>query len=226
MTLLLTPREATRASGCAVVIDVMRAFTTAAWAFHLGAERIVLLRHLEEALELKSRTPGSLAFQDGALQAGFDLANSPVQIQHLDLVGRTVFQRTSAGTQGALAASGCEPLICTGFATADATAAHLRLTQPDHLAFVITGEDGRAAEDVACAEYIAASIAAPAVSAAPYREAARNSRAAKSLHEAAEKGYAGVHRDDVERCLEVGRFDFVMHARREAGLLTLRPSAA
>ena len=57
-----TPQEITQGSGGAVVIDVLRAFTVTAWAFHLGAERIVLLRGLDEALALKARTPGALAF--------------------------------------------------------------------------------------------------------------------------------------------------------------------
>src|SRR5215213_7695499 len=50
--------------GTSVVIDVIRAFTTAAWAFELGAERIVLVQGIEEALELKGRLPGSLAMKD------------------------------------------------------------------------------------------------------------------------------------------------------------------
>jgi phosphosulfolactate phosphohydrolase-like enzyme len=44
-----------------VVIEVMGAFTVTAWAFPLRADRIVLLRELNEALELKPQTPESLA---------------------------------------------------------------------------------------------------------------------------------------------------------------------
>lgn len=65
----------------AVVVDVMRAFTVAAWAFHRGAERIVFAETLDEALELKARHPGWLAFQDGPVVPGFDLANSPAQLR-------------------------------------------------------------------------------------------------------------------------------------------------
>src|SRR3954469_16091461 len=65
----------------AVVIDVIRAFTTAAWAFELGAERIVLVKGLDEALELKARLPGSLAMKDGEPAPGFELSNSPAQMQ-------------------------------------------------------------------------------------------------------------------------------------------------
>lgn len=203
----------------------MRAFTVAAWAFHLGADRIVLLQELNEALELKTLTPGSLAFQDGEPKPGFDLANSPVKIESLDLRGKTIFQRTTSGTRGALAAAKFDPLVCASFATAKATATYLRSVPPAGVAFIITGENGRAVEDIACAEYIAALTEDSSVAAAPFLEAARASRAAMELREAVAKGYSGVHDDDVERCLEPDRFDFVMRARFEDGLLTLRRNA-
>ncbi len=89
----------------AVVVDVMRAFTVAAWAFRRGAEKIVFTGTQEEALELKARNPGWLAFQDGAPVPGFDLANSPARLRSLEVRGRTIVQKTTAGTAGALALS-------------------------------------------------------------------------------------------------------------------------
>ncbi len=219
---VLTPEQVARASGGAVIIDVMRAFTVTAWAFHLGAERIVLLRALEEALALKARHPGSLAFQDGEPSPGFDLANSPVRIERLALRGRRVFQRTTAGTQGANAAAHCRPLLCTGFATARATAAYLRGHPDIAWHFVPTGDAGTATEDIACAEYIQALLADPGAVSRPFLDQARRSRAARDLLAAAQVGHAGVDPGDVERCLEADRFDFVMRAASEDGLLTLR----
>ncbi|MGX1564236.1 2-phosphosulfolactate phosphatase, partial [Streptomyces sp. NPDC055509] len=87
----------------AVVIDVMRAFTTAAWAFHRGADKIVLAADEGEALEIKAGHPGWLALKDGAPVSGFDLVNSPGLLQEADLAGRTLIQKTTAGTVGALA---------------------------------------------------------------------------------------------------------------------------
>lgn len=46
--------------GVAIVIDVMRAYTVAAWAFHRGAREIVLMDGLEEAVSLAATMPGSL----------------------------------------------------------------------------------------------------------------------------------------------------------------------
>jgi 2-phosphosulfolactate phosphatase len=216
-------REAAHAErGTGIVIDVMRAFTVAAWAFHLGAEKIVLLDDLDEALALKTADPGSLAFRDGPLTIGFELANSPVRIERLDVRGRTIYQRTGAGTRAALAAAHLEPLFCTGFATAPATAAALRKAKSDRCVFVISGEGGTAAEDLACAQYVAALVDDPTAPAARFVDAARTSKAANDLNEVAWRGSAGVDPGDVTRCLEVGRFDFAMAAAVENGLLTLR----
>ncbi|WP_212735538.1 2-phosphosulfolactate phosphatase [Herbidospora galbida] len=45
--------ELTDTPRVAVVVDVMRAFTLAAWAFARGAEKIALAGSLDEALALK-----------------------------------------------------------------------------------------------------------------------------------------------------------------------------
>jgi 2-phosphosulfolactate phosphatase len=90
--------------------------------------------------------------------------------------------------------------------------------------FVVTGEEGRADEDLACAEYIGRRIdGEDDAEAAPYLRRARASRAAADLVDGVRLGYRGVHRDDVELCLEVDRFSFAMVARRDASLMVLRP---
>ena len=49
------------ATGVVLVIDVLRAFSTAAYAFSRGAKEIRLVSGVEEALELKEQTPNSKA---------------------------------------------------------------------------------------------------------------------------------------------------------------------
>lgn len=88
------------------------------------------------------------------------------------------------------------------------------------MTFVVTGEGGKADEDLACAEYIGRCMAGGDVEAAPYLRRARNSRAAADLAGGLRSGY---HPDDVELCLEVDRFPFAMMARQEEALTVLRP---
>lgn len=211
-----------RVDGPAVVIDVMRAFTTAAWAFHLGVERIVLCAETEEALRVKARLPGALALKDAQPLPGFELSNSPVELQQRPgLAGRTIVQRTTAGTVGAVAARRADPLYCASFVCARATADALRAMRPRKVSFIVTGEDGAGDEDLACAEYIAALLAGSA-DPAPFLERAAASRAAETLRERIARRTPGVHPLDVDACLEADRFDFVMRAREEDGLLVLR----
>ncbi|MFF7981368.1 2-phosphosulfolactate phosphatase [Streptomyces sp. NPDC007901] len=207
----------------AVVIDVMRAFTVAAWAFRRGAERIVLADTLDEVLELKARHPGWLAFQDGPAVPGFDLANSPAQLRSLDVAGRTIVQKTTAGTVGAMAVAGARLLLCASFVVAGATAAVLRRERPQAVTFVVTGDGGRADEDLACAQYIAGRVTDDGVAPGPFVERARNSGAAARLAEGVRLGWTGVHAEDVPMCLEADTFPFAMAAAREDGHLVLRP---
>ncbi|HMB23158.1 MAG TPA: 2-phosphosulfolactate phosphatase, partial [Anaerolineales bacterium] len=90
------------ATGAVIVIDVIRAFTNAAFALARGAKEIYPVGTVEEALHLRAALPNSLACGEvgGVPPKEFDFGNSPTQTSTLDLNGRTIIQRTSAGTQG------------------------------------------------------------------------------------------------------------------------------
>ncbi|MFF2194818.1 2-phosphosulfolactate phosphatase [Streptomyces sp. NPDC058157] len=206
----------------AVVVDVMRAFTTAAWAFAQGAERIVLARSLDEALALKARHPEWVALKDGASAPGFDAVNSPGFLRSAELGGRTVVQKTTAGTVGALAVEDAPLVLCAGFVVAEATAQVVRGCGSPSVTFVVTGDDGRAEEDLACAEYIAGRVAGDEAPPDAFLRRAAASRAAAGLAEGVRQGYRGVHPDDVALCLEADRFPYAMVARREGPLMVLR----
>ncbi|WP_282202437.1 2-phosphosulfolactate phosphatase [Kitasatospora fiedleri] len=217
-TRFLAVGELTGTPSVAVVIDVMRAFTTAAWAFAQGAERIVLAESLDGARELKARHPGWIALKDGPPAPGFDAVNSPGLIRGTDLTGRTLVQKTTAGTVGALAVRGADLVLCASFVVAGATARALH-GRPE-ATFVVTGEDGRAEEDLACARYIAHRATGPSPDPAPYLRRAAESTAAAELAQGVREG---VHPDDVRLCLELDRFPFAMAAAPEDGLMVLRP---
>lgn len=220
--------------GTAVVLDVIRAYTTAAWAFELGAERIVLTDDIDEALRLKAAIPGALAMKDSTPLPGFELSNSPVELQSHDLRAKTIVQRTTHGTVGAVAAREAGRIYCASFLTALETAWAITLSGAEEATFVVTGENGAAEEDRACAEYIAAVLellnTSHAVNLdeppsrvaklilhdhAPYLARAAASNAARLVAQRAADGLPGVHPGDVEACLDINRFDFVMMAREE-----------
>ncbi|GAB2579214.1 2-phosphosulfolactate phosphatase [Streptomyces capparidis] len=206
----------------AVVVDVMRAFTVAAWAFAQGAEKIVLAESLDDALALKARHPEWAALKDGPPAPGFDAVNSPGLLRSVDLAGRTVVQKTTAGTVGALAVKEAPLVLCAGFVVAEATARLLRARECGSVTFVVTGEDGQAEEDLACAQYIARRATGAATDAAEFLRRAGESRAAAELAQGVREG---AHPDDVPLCLELDRFPFAMVATSEDSLMVLRPCA-
>ncbi|WP_105969072.1 2-phosphosulfolactate phosphatase [Streptomyces geranii] len=214
--------ELTEVPSVAVVIDVMRAYTVAAWAFGQGAEKIVLAESLDAALALKARHPDWVALKDGPPAPGFDAVNSPGLLRSVDLGGRTVVQKTTAGTVGALAVKDASLVLCAGFVVAEATARLLRARACDSVTFVVTGEDGRADEDLACAQYIAGRAVDDGTDATEFLRRAADSRAAAELTEGVRQG---VHPDDVALCVELDRFPFAMVAALEGPLMVLRPHA-
>lgn len=153
-------KDAHKACGVVVVIDVLRAFTTAAHAFNQGALKIYPVASVAEALMLKEKTPGTLIMGevDGNKPEEFDIGNSPEEVSRCDLRGKIMIQRTSAGTQGIVRTVNASHLFAASFVVAKATADHIRTLFPDAVSFIITGEsmgrDGE--EDRACGEYIQA----------------------------------------------------------------------
>ncbi len=127
--------------GAVVVVDVIRAFTTAAYAFGAGADAIYLVASVDDALAFKSRHAGVLAMgeEHGRRPAGFDFPNSPVAVSRADLTGCTLVQRTSAGTQGVIAATHADRLWVASLANASATAHAVDAANLGDPSYVITG---------------------------------------------------------------------------------------
>ena len=115
---LLTGAE--RAQGAVVIIDVFRAFTTAAVALARGAAKIIMVGTVEEALRSRDAGLGQICMGEvgGHKPDGFDLGNSPFDASQALLDGTTVIQRTSAGTQGIVAARQATQLYAGSLVTA------------------------------------------------------------------------------------------------------------
>lgn len=214
--------DAHKARGVVVVIDVLRAFTTAAHAFNAGAERIFPLADVEEAFLLGKAIPGSLIMGevDGDKPAGFDFGNSPDQFKEHDLSGYTLIQRTSAGTQGIVAAKSADRLFATSFVVAKATALSILKLAANEVSFVVTGESmGRDGdEDRACAEYIQALILNKNPQAAIYTRRVSQSTAGASFLKDENRAVLG---KDLELSVQVDRFSFSMPIKRQGDLLVM-----
>lgn len=214
-------------SGAVVVVDVIRAFTTAAYAFGAGAREIVLVDTVEAALAYKATHPGALAMGEdrGRRPDGFDFSNSPVALANADLEGREIVQRTSAGTQGVVAARHADRLWCASLVCASATAAAIDAADLGAPTYVITGRfaddpDASGDDDLLTARHIEAVRTGQAHDAASTVEAIRHSREAwRTLA----LGSDDAHPQDVEFALRIDLFRFAMEVTRAEGRLRMRP---
>jgi len=209
------------ATGLVVVIDVLRAFSNAAYAFSVGAESITLVSGIEEALALKAQMPGALVMGEvgGFPPPGFNFGNSPTEIVRQDLRDKHLIQRTGAGTQGAVRSANAEQLFAASFAVAGATVAAIQQIKPEQVTFVITGRyfDG---EDMACAEYLAARLAGETPDPEPYLERVR--QAVELRHMA---GFPNLE-SDLDYCTSLDACSFAMPIFRENGRLVMRSLGA
>jgi 2-phosphosulfolactate phosphatase len=149
---------AKRARGLVVVIDVFRAFTTAAYVMANGAQRIHPVATLGEAFALRGEHPDWVLMgeRDGKPVPGFDYGNSPYLIRDVGFSGRVVVQSTSAGTQGIVNASGADEVLPGSFVMADAIVDYIEARSSSVLSLVAIGAGGRerSPEDEFLAEYI------------------------------------------------------------------------
>jgi 2-phosphosulfolactate phosphatase len=210
-------------SGVVVAIDVIRAYTAAAFGLAAGAGRILLTGTVEEALALRERIPGALVMGEvnGLRPPGFDFGNSPSELAGLDLAGRTLIHRTSAGTQGAVRAQKAGHLFGASFVVAAATARAVRALQPPEVTLVATGHrpDDSGDEDYALADYLAALLRGQPTDPAPFLARVQRSEAGEKFLDPARPEFPAA---DLACCLQLDRFPFAMPITRENGLLVLR----
>ncbi|HEX5837163.1 MAG TPA: 2-phosphosulfolactate phosphatase [Anaerolineales bacterium] len=210
------------AKGVVIVIDVLRAFSTAAYAFSQGAIEIVLVSTVEEALSLKEMIPASRAMGEvgGLPPAGFDFGNSPTHISQEDLSGITLIQRTGAGTQGAVRSQMADVMLASSFVVAEATVKHVIRLVPAEVTFVITGKTHNGGEeDIACAEYLEARLKGIRPDAEAFVKRVYASRDALQHLDPAQTGFP---LSDLNYCTQIDKFDFAMPITRQDGRLVMR----
>lgn len=150
------------ARGIVIVIDVLRAFSCSALMFHYGIRDLTLVGTPEEALARRGRDPACLVAGEvkGVKVEGFDIGNSPADIVakgEAFFRGRRVVARSSAGTQGVLAAAQhADEVLLGSYMTAAATAAYVRSRAPARVTIVAMGYEGvrSSIEDERCADYL------------------------------------------------------------------------
>jgi 2-phosphosulfolactate phosphatase len=201
------------ASGVVVVIDVMRAFTTAAYAFAAGATTVDLVTTVEEAFAIPGFRMGEVG---GRLIPGFDHNNSPSQLIGRRLDGRAVL-RTGSGTRCVAEAMKATEIWLGSLVVASATV-HA-LAGQTHVTLVVSGAPNEGEEDMACAELMAARLRGIAYRTEAAVTTVINSRAA-AKHRIGDVDFPA---EDVECATTVDAFNFAMKAERNGSHWTAKP---
>jgi 2-phosphosulfolactate phosphatase len=203
---------ARQARGTVVVIDVLRSFTVSAYALAGGARECLLVPTVAEARGLHAAIAGSvISAEEEALPVhGIPISNSPTQIRAADLEGRTLIQRSSAGTTVMAGIESTHGLYAASLVVASATVRACMANDPQVLTLIASADHP---EDHACAAYLEALINGEQPDLdrllQPLRASERYARAIRG-------DWPGFPPSDIELSLAVDRFDFAMPVTRHA----------
>jgi 2-phosphosulfolactate phosphatase len=151
----------------------------------------------------------------GRAPPGFDFGNSPFEIADVDFSGKAIAQRTGAGTQGIVAATGAEYLYAVSLVTAKTTARALRSHQTEQISLVAMGNRAviRTDEDELCALHLRNLLEGRAGNAEAVRQLILASGEIPRFHDSSDPH----HPRDLDIALDIDRFDFAVRVQQEDG---------
>ncbi|MGA1824653.1 MAG: 2-phosphosulfolactate phosphatase [bacterium] len=209
-------KGAQEASGCAIVIDVFRGFSSEPLLYHCGAEKIFLESDIEKCLAMRHNAI-LVGEKDGMPIDGFHVTNSPYLILQKGasfFSGHRVVHRTSAGVTGALTAlHHANEVLLASFMTARATATYVLSQKCDIVSIIAMGNVARekSPEDECCADYLEALLTEK-----PYDHLASIGNIL--AHESAQKFLRGdkwyLPKEDPAICLQKDLFPFTLRAEQ------------
>jgi 2-phosphosulfolactate phosphatase len=211
---LLPPSDIT------IVIDVIRAFTVAHYAFIKGAEKILLVGTVDEAFRLKETFPEYLLAGEvkGLPIEGFDLDNSPANLMTNHLMGKTLVQKTTNGVKATLNSLQADHLFVTGFSNARTTATFIKemvqgLKGEPHIHIVASHPEGD--DDLACAEFIKGILVGKEVlTEEAVRGRIQNSVVTAKFFDPAQPEF---NPEDITYCMKGVLGDFLMKVNKNGG---------
>ncbi|HNS22123.1 MAG TPA: 2-phosphosulfolactate phosphatase [Sedimentisphaerales bacterium] len=214
---------ARRARGTVVIVDVFRAFTTAAVAFARGASGIVIVPEPGEALRLRDRGIGAVCVGEvnGIRPEGFDFGNSPHELMQAELTDQVVILSTRAGTVGVAAAEGAEEIYAGSFVVADATAQAIQRDKRAEVTLVAMGWNAavRTDEDEQCALYLRNRLQGRRPDPQAVRRLVLASGEVAKFHDPAQPHF---HPEDLQIALDIDRYDFAIRIFQEGEFLVAR----
>lgn len=209
--------------GAVIVVDVIRAFTTACHLIAMGAASLTCAATLESARAAASRQQGTLLVGEDitGVPSDFSAGNSPYAVGALDVRGRPIVLVTSKGTRALVAQPPGVELFAGAVVNLSATIEAVRGYSASVVEFVATGST---LEDDA---YIYAarramggeSVDADALKRAVVRGAEQRILELQDMSERQVREF----RTDAEMCGRLDAFRFALRGKRQGDYVILRP---
>jgi 2-phosphosulfolactate phosphatase len=141
-----------------VVFDIFRATSSMITALGNGANAVIPVSEIGEALEIRRRDPQVLLAgeRDGLLiraylsgGTDFDLGNSPSEFTRDKVAGKTIAMTTTNGTRALRACAHAKTVLVSAFLNLKATADWIMRERPENLLLICSGTfEQTAYEDV------------------------------------------------------------------------------
>jgi 2-phosphosulfolactate phosphatase len=208
---------AAKAEGLTVIIDVFRAYTTAAYLFANQAEKIFIVSKVETARTLKEEldNPVLIGERKGIKIEDFDFNNSPYFISQNDFAGRKIILSTSAGTKGIIAAKNAAEIITGSFVNIKATAEYIKRKNPELVSLVAMGNNGvtEADEDNLYSQELEKILKAEkALTEAEIKKKLRSPAGDRFFKKETQ---SEMPKEDFDYSLNINKFDFVIKADKK-----------
>jgi len=211
-------KGAKKARGLTVIVDVFRAYTTAAYLFDRQADKIFIVSKIETAKKLKKvlDDPILIGERKGIKIADFDYNNSPYFISQHDFSGKEIVLSTSAGTKGIIKATGADEIITGSFVNIAAAARYIKNKNVDIISIVAMGNNGitEADEDNLYTQELNKLLKDKEV--LSQNEIKNRLRTPAGDRFFVESTQSQMPKEDFEYCLKINRFNFVIKAVKRA----------
>ncbi|MDP2585848.1 MAG: 2-phosphosulfolactate phosphatase [Candidatus Levybacteria bacterium] len=140
-----------------IVIDVLRAFTTACYAINNNPKDYIIVSDIDSAHKLKNENSNYILIGErrGIKIPGFDFGNSPTEIKNVDFSGKTIVHTTTLGTKGIISALKHTKDVITGsFVNVEATINYIKKEKLSCIYLFSTSGISDDNEDLMLAKYI------------------------------------------------------------------------
>jgi 2-phosphosulfolactate phosphatase len=206
-------KNASQAQDLAVVIDVLRAFTTACFVMNNGAEEIIAVASVKEGRRLKKQNPNFILMgeREGVVPLGFNFGNSPAEIEKVNFKNKSIILSTTVGTRAVVGAIGAKEVITGAFVNAQGVIKYIRKRSPKVASLICSSRRGKISEDYLFAQYVKGQLEDKPLDFEKIKKKVERLSIAKEFVFGPQTKYT---KGDFYLSLDLNRFNFILKAEK------------